>query len=292
VLWTLSVPALRKAALGCAGSIFSNFFYRQFKAALLPGRIPVSWVDHALDEKIPFTPRWVGVYLDFVAFWVRILGFLRRHYRRRGIGPAAAFIGAMGKLYTFAGEAYRRHLSTTRRPRYLERPRFLLIHAADPHLMCIPSLHVMVVIFTYTRFREILRSLGDGERFAPQIEEVRRGALRISEAILYVKQHSVNCIAAAMYAMTRFEGELFPPAEAEDFASRLFLRDPLPRPEDGELVRSHITALYRRFLEAGTSVPGKRAPSWEAPLIDFLRNAPPRNNARTLVQRGIKQIPG
>jgi hypothetical protein len=269
VLWTLSVPALRKAVWGCTGSIFYNFFYRQFKAALLPGRIPVSSVDHALDERIPFTPRCVGIYLDFVAFWVRILGFLRRHYRRRGIGPAGAFIGAMGRLYAFAGEAYGRRLSTTRRPRYLARPRFLLIHAADPHLMCIPSLHVMVVIFTYTRFRAILRSLGDGERFAPQIEEVRQGALRISEAILYVKQHSVNCIAAAMYAMTRFEGGLFPPAEAEDFASRLFLRDPLPCPGDGELVRAHISALYRRFLEEGAS-----APSWETPLIDFLKSHP------------------
>jgi hypothetical protein len=70
-----------------------------------------------------------------------------------------------------------------------------------------------------------------------------------------------------MYAMTRFAGDLFPPGEAEDFASGLFLRHPLPGPGDGELVRSHIITLYRRFLEEGAA-----APSWEGPLIDFLRS--------------------
>jgi hypothetical protein len=263
VLWVFSVPCLRTAGLGCIKSIFYNFFFRQFRAALFPGRIPVSPVDHPLDEKIPFTPSWVGVYLDFVAFWVRILGFLRSHYGRRGIPPAAAFIETMGRLYAFAAEVYAKNLSTTRRPRYLARPRFLLIHAADPHLMCIPSLHVMVVIFAYTRFRAILCSRGDGERFAPQIEEIRRGALNITEAILYVKQHSVNCIAAAMYAMTRFDPVLFPKTEAEDFVSGLF-------GEDAGLIRGHILELYAAFLEAG-----KSAQTWEEPLLAFLRERAP-----------------
>ncbi|MDR2631643.1 MAG: hypothetical protein LBC60_12040 [Spirochaetaceae bacterium] len=266
VLWVFSIPCLRYAGLDCIKSIFYNFFFRQFKAALFPGRIPVSPVDHPLDEKIPFTPSWVGIYLDFVAFWVRILGFLRSHYRRGGIKPAREFITSMGRLYAFAAETYTKNLSTTKRPRYVARPRFLLIHIVDPHLMCIPSLHVMVVIFAYTQFRSILRSLGDEERFAPQIREIHRGALSITEAILYVKQHSVNCIAAAMYAMTCFDPLLFPQSEGVDFVTRLFRGTGHPGPADADIIRGHITDLYLTFLEAGAS-----AETWERPLVDFLR---------------------
>jgi hypothetical protein len=132
----------------------------------------------------------------------------------------------------------------------------------------------MVVIFTYTQFRKTLRSLGDEGRFAPQIREMKNGALAISEAILFVKQHSVNCIAAAMYAMTCFDGGLFPPEEAEEFASRLFVLS-LP-PEDGEAVRNHITGLYRRFLAEGET-----AKDWKGPLLDFLRQ-------RSREERGVR----
>ncbi|MDR3146581.1 MAG: hypothetical protein LBU21_09910 [Treponema sp.] len=258
---------LRKAAVKSVVSIFYYFFFLQYRAALLPGRIPVSQVDHPLDKGIPFRPRWVAVYLDFVAFWIRMIGFLLRRYPRGAREPVRHFIVTLGELYAFAAEVYLKNLSTTRRPRYYRRPRFALIHLADPHLMCVPSLHVMVVIRTYTAFRRILRSLGEAGRMAPRIEEVRRGALAITEAILYVKQHSVNCIPAAMYAMSCFDPPLFPPEEAAVFVSRLF-RDPRS-PEQGEAIREHILSLYCRFVSEGGT-----ARSWKDPLLAFLAARP------------------
>jgi hypothetical protein len=257
-------PRLRKAAFACIGSILRNFFFRQYRAALLPGRVPVTPVDHELDGLIPFRPSWVRTYLDFAAFWVRTLSFLFRAYRRRANRKAEDFLYSMGALYAFAAKVYRSNFSTTKRPFYIRRPRFLLIHLVDPHLMCIPSLHVMVVIQTYTQFRRIVRSLGDEARFAPQIEELERGALAITEAVLFVKQHSVNCIAAALYAMTCFPGGIFPPTEAEAFASRLFVSS--LGPEDGKQVRNHIVSLYRQFLAERPS-----ARTWDEPLLNFLR---------------------
>jgi hypothetical protein len=267
-------PILRGPAVQCIRSIFSNFFFLQYKAVLFPGRIPVTPVDHPLDETIPFTPRWVTVYLDFVAFWIRMLGFLLKRYRRRALTPVKDFLNSMTRLYGFAAEVYSKNMSTTTRPYYIARPRFFLIHLTDPHLMCIPSLHVMVMILSYTRFRDILRSFGDGETLAARIDEVKTGAVRITEAILYVKQHSVNCVAAAMYAMSRFDPSLFPPGEAEEFASRLFSQPPPIRglppgipAEDGAILRDHIAALYRRFMDESPG-PGEH---WEAPLLRFLR---------------------
>jgi hypothetical protein len=287
---SFGVSSLRPAIIRCIASIIFNFFFRQYRAALLPGRVPVSRVDHPLDLKIPFTPSWVTIYLDFVFFWIRMLGFLLRVYGRGAYDAVREFIVSMGRLYAFAAETYRKNFSTTDRPFYIARPRFLVIHLLDPHLMCVPSLHVMVVIWTYVKFAQVLKSFNDAGRCAGQIGEMKQGALAITHAILFVKQHSVNCIAAALYAMTRFGGELFPPEEAEAFVNLLFLEAPpaaplrtgrlpanykvrpwaAPRTKipagDALIIKTHIISLFRRFLEEG-----KTARKWEEPLLNFMR---------------------
>jgi hypothetical protein len=240
-----------------------NFFGLQYRAARR-GDIPVSQVDHPLDNALPFCPGLVGVYLDFTAFWLRTAGFALKTWGRRALPPTAAFLSSMGRLYAFAAEVYRRRLSTTERPRRAANAGFLLIHAFDPHLMCVPSLHVMVVIRAYTWLRETAAALGGG-RAGEAVEAARQRALAITGAVLLVKQHSVNCIAAAMYAMTRFDGALFPAGEAEAFAAGIFAGEARIPQETQALVRGHILALYRRFLAEGET-----APSWEQPLLDFL----------------------
>jgi hypothetical protein len=286
---TICVSSMRPAVLRCVASIFYNFFFRQYRAALLPGLIPVSKVDHPLDQKIPFVPSWITIYLDFIMYWIRMLSFLLHTYGRGAYKAVREFIVSMGRLYAFAAEAYKKNLSTTNRPFYIARPRFFVIHLFDPHLMCIPSLHVMVVVWTYTKFTAILRSFREARRYETQIEEMKQGALAITHAILFVKQHSVNCVAAALYAMTRFAGDLFPPEEAESFIKQLFWDAPPPAPAltrmpanykvrpwaapktklpvvDASLVRAHITSLFRQFLAEG-----KTAKNWEEPLLNFMR---------------------
>jgi len=282
---SLFTPSLRPAFCKCVPSIFYNFFYRQHLAAFLPGKIPVSGVDHPLDKKIPFIPSWVTIYLDFVHFWIRMLTFFLRRYGRRSYPFMRDFIYSMGELYAYAAEVYTKNLSTTKRPFYIARPRFFVIHLVDPHLMCVPSLHVMVVIHTYTMFAKIAKALGDEENLKGQIEEMKQGALAISQAILFVKQHSVNCIPAALYAMTCFTPELFPPKEAEAFISLLFSPAPdpsnapqgclvhpaaspstkLPESDIAE-IKAYILSQYRRFLAEGKTVK-----FWGEPLVNFLR---------------------
>jgi hypothetical protein len=237
-----------------------------------------------------------------------MLGFLLRGYGRKVYGEARDFIVSMGRLYAFAAETYSKNFSTTDRPFYIARPRFFLIHLVDPHLICIPSLHVMIVIWTYTKFAAILRSLGEAEKRAAQIEEIKRGALAIVQAVLFVKQHSVNCISAALYAITCFDGKLFPPEEAEAFTNLLFgppeaaspeampplapasPKKRLPnygvRPcaspktklpaEDIVELKAHIIGLYRNFLAEGKALGVVSAEEgWEKPLLHFLKMSPP-----------------
>ena len=286
------VPLLRPVAIRCLSSIIRNFFLRQYRAVLLPGRIPISKADHPLDRKIPFVPSWITIYIDFGSYWVRIMTFFLRGYGRRTFAAVRDFIVSMGDMYTFVGKLYRQNLSTTDRPFYIATPRFLVIHLLDPHLLCIPSLHVMVVILTYTTFAAILRSLGDEDKCRAQIEEMKQGALAITQSVLFVKQHSVNCIPTALYAMTSYNAKLFPPGEAESFVNRLFEKAPpassltgrLPSnykvrpwaapgtklpPEDIAEIKAYIISQYRRFLAEG-----KNASSWEEPLLHFMSKMP------------------
>jgi hypothetical protein len=229
-------------------------------------------VDHPLDKKIPFMPSWVGIYLDFIEFWVQIVGFLLKRYGKNGIALAKEVIETTADLYTFAAQVYSKHMSTTDRPKYLKKLRFIIIHMTDPHLMCIPSLHVMIAIRAYTKFRDIIRSLGEEEILSKEIDGMYQGALKITEAVLYVKQHSVNCISAAMYAMSHFDSPLFQPDEAIQFAEQLYVHEENPGEEDSILIREHIISLYERFMQEGND-----AARWEKPLIQFLEESAPKS---------------
>jgi len=302
---TLGNASLRPTTLRCLFSIFYNFFFSQFCAALFPSRIPVSRVDHPLDLKIPFLPVWVKVYADFTSFWIRVLTFMIKNCGRRSFGAVREFIASIGELYAFVAKVYRKNLSTTNRPFYIARPSFFIIHSFDPHLMCIPSLHVMVAVFSYMKFAATLRVLGAAEKYAAQIEEMRLGALAICRSILFVKQHSVNCIGASIYAMTHFAPELFPREEAEVICAGIFKEPPPARIPEMRCIRvagarascgaircktcpfsvpmmelpaadiaeitAHITDSYRHFFAEG-----KKARSWEEPLLNFLRGLLPQ----------------
>ncbi|MCL2184592.1 MAG: hypothetical protein FWB86_01890 [Treponema sp.] len=283
---TFYTPCLRPVLFTCLSKIFYNFFIRQHIAAFLPGRIPISKVDHQLDEKIPFTPSWIYIYFDFVQFWVRMVSFFLHNYKRKAYSVVKEIMLSMGNLYAFAAEVYTKHLSTTKRPFYIARPIFLLIHLVDPHLMCIPSLHVMVAIHGYTKFKEISKRLGDEEKLKDQAEIMKRGALAICQAILFVKQHSINCIPAALYAMTCYTPDLFPPEEAAYFTKHLFSPPPEKKDiykgnrvhpayapltkikeEDQEQIKNRIMTLYNQFLDEG-----KTSASWKDPILCFLRS--------------------
>ena len=285
---TFFTPAIRPVIGKSLWSIIFNFFLRQFHAAFLPGRIPVTKVDHPLDGKIPFVPSWITIYFDFVQFWIRMLTFFLRRYGRRAFIPVRDFIKSMGDLYAFAAQVYVKNLSTTKRPFYIARPRFFMVHLVDPHLMCVPSLHVMIAIHTYIMFSVIAKQLGAAQNLKEQIKEMEEGALAICQAILFVKQHSVNCLPAALYAMTVFSPELFPPQEAQRFTNLLFSPAPkadisfkkirvhpsaapstkIPQ-EDQVLIKEHILSLYNQFYAEG-----KTAKIWHEPILKFLREYP------------------
>ncbi len=270
VVWTVlqafKYKKTRHAAIRCLFTTLKNFFWVQYKAVLFPNHIPISQVDHPLDERIPFRPEMVYIYLDFVAFWVRTVGFLLEQYGKKGEEVITNFIDSMGSLYDFAGQVYQRNLSTTKRPRYFKNFRFILIQIFDPHLMCVPSLHVMVVVRTYTAFRNIVTSFGDTDNFKNYINELQDGAIKITESVLHVKQHSINCISAALYAMTRFDPYLCPLETVTEFIQKLFIQDEYIQEQDKKVIRQHILQLFSQFYHEG-----EQQEQWFIPIVEFLQ---------------------
>jgi hypothetical protein len=285
LLAVVTHPRLLLRGLYCVGVILTKFFFFQYFAALSRRIIPVTKVDHSLDDLIPFTPGFVPIYLDFIPFWIRVVGFLSVYREKQGgIKMAGDFIASITSLYTYAFQLYRRNLSTTKRPRYTKTARFKLIHLFDPHLMCIPSLHVMIVIHTYTAFRHYMQKLGEEETLKDMAKEIYCGAVAITEAILYIKQHSINCVAASLYTMRCFNPVLFDVKDAETFLNDLFKLDPATLPPAyipsykgpfvfaGDILkfRKHIMSLYLSFMNAKTG-------HWTIPLLDFLALLPKTN---------------
>lgn len=278
VFTVLIHPSLFFRGLYCIAVILTKFFFFQYKSALFPRKIKVTGVDHPLDELIPFNPGFVPVYLDFIPFWIRVAGFLCVYRRKKGgIKMAGEFISSITDLYSFAFQIYRKNLSTTKRPHYTKTFRFKVIHAFDPHLMCIPSLHVMIVIHTYTAFRHYAEELDEEAQLNNMAKEIYNGAIAITEAILYIKQHSINCIAASLYTMRCFDSLLFGAWDAAAFVNDLFKLNPSAFPAayipsyKGPLVlfkdipkfREHIMSLYLSFMSAKTG-------HWTEPLLDYL----------------------
>lgn len=252
--------------------ILWEFFFLQFFEKFGIYKIPVVHVDHKLDEKIPFTPSKVGIYLDFVNFWLKPLNMLQKRF---GVIKAMKFMNQwmilFRKLYLYAGEVYRYKLTTTNRPIYKENRHFKTIHTFDPHYLCVPSLHIATVALAYGFYKKLFKDQNfTKEEIDLWQKEIYDGAIEISETVLYIKQHSVNCIPAALYMVSENFSEYFSIADAIHFVEDMFKEiDPEIKVEKEDIIdiRNHITFTYERFL-----LEGKACINWYDPIHRFLDN--------------------
>lgn len=258
----ISVPAVALRALrhretvGAAsafvGTVLKDFFWLQFAVKWRLKEVPIVDVDHPLDEEVPFAPENIGAYLDFIAFWIRPLGYIGRRFgddaQRR---HTVEFLRLIEQCYREAAGVYRFRMSTTRRPRHFK-GRFLAIHAFDPHYLCVPSLHVMIVVLAYTFYRRAFAELGVTGAEADALHgELFGGAVEITETVLYIKQHSVNCIPAALYAMSRITPDEVSASEVDAFVDQLFVDAPLFADDTGDRIREFVRETFGRLTEDG-----------------------------------------
>ncbi|WP_147612945.1 hypothetical protein [Treponema pectinovorum] len=257
-------------------TVFINYLALQFLEKWGFYNIPVVKVDHPLDKKIPFTPSKVYAYMDFVPLFLRPVSMLLQRYGIKKAAPIAnGWFSSTAKLYKEAGRMYKHTLSTTDRPIYKENSHFRTIHRLDPHFLCVPSLHIALIALTTVFFKKEFKQIGlsDAESFQKNTE-IYNEAIEIAEAVLYIKQHSVNCIPSALYMTTKLFPELFSPNDATNFINDMFLTAQTISPKDCMAIKEHISFMYERFLLEGIG-----ANDWREPVIRWIENykAPEEN---------------
>jgi hypothetical protein len=244
----LSDWRLVKRWLALIWNAVDHFFLPQFASRLRPHLRPVATLSHPLDRDIPFRPREVVAYLGYMTFWFKTLRWFHDHIGAAALPDILRSMDEVLRLYREAGAIYRRCQSTTSTRAPLPgHPYFALIYLVDPHLACIPSLHILLICHNEIGAAHILgrhgRAGGESREF---LQAVREEARRITEAVLLVKQHSVVDVAPTLFLLTALYPS-FQRQEVRDFVGRLFCD--WPRPEAyKQSLRALILTTYEELL--------------------------------------------
>ncbi len=253
------------------GQTLFKFVVPQFLQKSHLAHYPVKHVDHYLDEKVPFRPELIHVYMDFVNIWVRPMRMLMKRFGfLDGSKLCAEFFRYLKITYNAAWDMYKRSLTTTYRPACND-SKIRRLRRADPHYMCVPSLHIALVCLCFSFYRMIFEREGFTEEEKTMWNaELYDRATEIGETVLYLKQHSVNCIPAALYMITRIAPELFTVDDAINFINSLFKNAPDVEEKDKKEINAHIQFLYERLVLEGT-----QEENWFTPVLRWLEDYKP-----------------
>lgn len=245
------------------GTILTTFFLPQLQGRLKIKKRKVVNVDHELDNLIPFSVNYIGVYLSFTPIWIKSIYFLYLEFGNKSLPLIAAFINSIGQLYKSSFSVTNNCQSTTTRPRSGRNIQLKLMHLVDPHLHCIPSLHVMIVCFNHLRISTMISKLAGGiSGYEKELVYLKDQAVQITNSVLFMKQHSVNCISAGLFALLD---------ECSEFSDEYALNiiegirsintDSITRIKE---ITSYISDLYIEFRKSSDLESNKEV------LIDFL----------------------
>lgn len=273
----LTKPRLLGPGLKVALAALWRFFLPQYQNVIMHTR-PVVYVDHPVDRAIPFKPDYVSLYMSFIPLWMNAIFWLNRRYGRKADAQLIGFLKGIALLYDDAGIIYSRCHTTTVRPRRLPNLGCAMIQVFDPHLNCIPSLHVTIVFGAWMLARGVVDSMGEaGEsRAEAWLAALYRHAQRITDTTMLMKQHSVNCVGASLwYLNTRFPGS-FDDVHCTAIINGLFTlegRDVKVK----EAVRIRVREVFALLKDDAASLENSAAGdngNWRSPILRFIEGFP------------------
>lgn len=249
-------------------NVIQKFFIVQYLEKFRIIHIPVKKVDHRLDSKIPFKPEFAQCYLDFVNYWIRPMCMTMKRYGSfEGIKLSAEYVRYMIMLYKEAYKIYSHCLTTTARPKPTTKAS-KGIQFWDPHYLCVPSLHISIVALTIGFYRMLF----EREEFLESEKEqwnneIYAHGIEIAESVLYMKQHSVNCISAAIYMVTKTAPELLTEKMSIDFIDDMFTNSAYVDKHDSKEIKDYIKEMYKSLMSQS-----QHYDDWTIPLKDWLKN--------------------
>ncbi len=265
VLLFLSKKETRKTSLKLIWTILNKFFLPQFQSKFKIKKHKIVTIDHTLDKLIPFSSDYLKTYVGFTSLWIKSISFLYKEFGRKALPYIYQFIDGLEQLYMTAYSVYEVYQSTTARPKSGKNIPLKLVHMADPHLNCLPSLHVMIVSYTLIRINSFLDILAPGsDTYIKERKYLFFTAVRIIDSVLFLKQHSINCIPAGLFALRSaikdFHEEL-----PYQIAEKMLNTSRISR-SSKKTIEHYMVELYKAFLEKSKYIDDT------AVLIDFLQN--------------------
>jgi hypothetical protein len=251
-------------AVDLARAVITEFFAPQFETRLFPGLRPVVRLGHPLDRRLPFRPGRLGFYLGYMGIVLKTVGFVGETCGSSARRDAAAMLRELCRLYAVASTVYRRCQSTTlQRLPLRPDPRTLLVRLFDPHLHCVPSLHVLAMCYNYWRAGQLLqRGLPAGHPALERSGELFDLAVEMTETVLMVRQHSVMDIGPTLYLLSRtFPG--YGEQEVRRFSAALFAGQPA-------LARAVRAQVRRGYQELKKASPRASAAGAAERIVEYL----------------------
>ncbi|WP_318743108.1 hypothetical protein [Treponema sp.] len=253
------------------GIVLHKFFFLQYFEKIHIYKIPVKSVDHELDTKVPFREELTMLYLDFINYWIRPLSMMIKKFgHRKGVGLSVEYLNRIVTTYNEAYKVYSRNLTTTVRPKPQTKA-VKNIQRVDPHYCCVPSLHIAIIVLTISFYKMLLNreDFSEDER-KNWYDEIYSHGIKISESVLYMKQHSVNCIPAAIFMMTVTFPDIMNRELAEKMICDLFKNEDDVAEENKNEIRRYIQNFYNRMMDE-CAIPEQ----WSQVVLDWLRTYVP-----------------
>lgn len=259
--------ALMRFLLNMAGLFFFPQHFRKWHLL----KTPIKHVDHAIDEKIPFRPNKYPVYMNFIPMWMHPMGMIFKRYTyNSSANIALEWFSYLALIYPEAGKLYYYTMTTTYRPATDDK-KILGLRKTDPHYMCVPSLHITTIALAFCFYRMLFERENFGQE-DKQLwnKEIFDTAVEIGESVLYVKQHSVNCIPAGLFMLRKIAPELCTDKEVYEFLEAMFLNSDDVNQDDRIEAYNHMKNLYDKFVEEG-----KNDSDWSVPVKKWLDSYQP-----------------
>ena len=251
-------------------TIIRDFFILQLLQKFHITKRRIINVDTALDDKIPFLPQRILDYMSFVAMFLKPMDMLKRRLGYKKAAPyLCLYLKFLTNLYKDAASIYRESMTTTTRPQYFKNRKFRVIHFFDPHLLCVPSIHVAISAGTYAWFKQFFETglFSEGEA-GLYLDEIKKQAVAIVESVLFIKQHSVNCVPLALYMLTATMNKSFFSAEdAIAFIDCLFLDCKEIDAQTRSEIINHFYYMYDRAL-----LESKYSSDWQLCILHWLND--------------------
>lgn len=262
------MPPSAAAAWSFIWTVATKFFIPQYLEKIHIRRVPVKNVDHPLDDRIPFDAGLLPVYMRFINFWIDTIAMLETKFGVwKGSLLGARLLRRLRLAYSSAYDIYSWCMTTTNRPP-CDGKGIKALRRADPHFFCVPSLHIAICVLNYFFYKKLFSDSNveftESEK-AAWLAELREEGFAISRSVLYLKQHSVNCLPAALYMMCRITPDLFTPGDARICISGLLPPAEHIAPEDKAEITAYITRLFDQLIN---DADGEK--DWTLPLKNWL----------------------